>query len=297
MTSESDASELSEINCLLFGRCPDSRKDAEAIKRLTTLVERQVPSALTTMASLIWQGFGITKNSARAFALAKQAAELGHAEALVLMASMHFEGAGCEQSLTKAIELINRFDDEAESIPLNLHISDAGPDYYNLLTEFVVRVNGCQAEAPLETLEQIIRWLVDCKRKVITKQAAILQRSPVAFGGISYRTLPFHGAIGGAVSLLKGTDTITHIGMKDGWTEESVWFETNLFKGWPEGLSFGNLTEFEDLQASELGNVRAAYEAHKHTEKQFVLELVSSSVHRSTTLYCGDDEVMQAYED
>jgi hypothetical protein len=106
--------------------------------------------------------------------------------------------------------------------------------------------------------------------------------------------LPYLGPIGGSVSLLKGTDTITHIGMRCGWIGETVWFETSLFKGWPEGISFGNLTEFDDLSASELGSIRAAYETHKHTGKQFVLELVASSVHRSSTLYCGDEEVMQA---
>lgn len=196
--------ELSRIFHLIYGDQPNSATDAEAVQRLHLLVDRQVPEALTIFANLLWHGYGVEKDVERAFALASQAADLGDLNALVLLASMHFEGAGCERNLAKSLELITRFDNEAPSLPIYLQINEVGPGYFNFYNELTMRVNGSRAAAPLEVLEEFLNWVVDCKRKVIAKQSAIIKRNPGALGGRSHRRLPYKGSIGGSIFLLKG---------------------------------------------------------------------------------------------
>jgi hypothetical protein len=289
--------ELSRIFHLIYGDQPNSATDAEAVQRLHLLVDRQVPEALTIFANLLWHGYGVEKDVERAFALASQAADLGDLNALVLLASMHFEGAGCERNLAKSLELITRFDNEAPSLPIYLQINEVGPGYFNFYNELTMRVNGSRAAAPLEVLEEFLNWVVDCKRKVIAKQSAIIKRNPGALGGRSHRRLPYKGSIGGSIFLLKGKETISHLGVENGLVGEQIWFETSRFIGWPKGVSFGDLTEFNSTPATELDGIRSAYHAHKSSGKPFLLKLTSSSVHRASTFYCGDEEVMSGYED
>ena len=289
--------ELSRIFHLIYGDQPNAATDAEAVQRLHLLVDRQVPEALTIFANLLWHGYGVKKDVERAFALASQAADLGDLNALVLVASMHFEGAGCERNFAKSLELINRFDDEVPSAPIYLQINEVGPGYFNFYNELTMRVNGSGVAAPLEMLEEFLNWIVACKRKVIAHQSVIIDRNPDALGGRSRRRLPFKGSIGGSIFLLKGMATISHVGVENGLLGEKIWFETSRFTGWPNGVSFGDLTEFNSIPASELIGIRTAYHTHKSSGKPFLLKLTSSSVHRASAFYCGDEDVMTGYED
>jgi hypothetical protein len=296
----SDEKELIEIRCLIYVE-PNPAKDMEAVQRLNLLIAKQTPAALTLMSTLLWHGYGVSKDVEQAFALAKEASDLGDLNALVLLASMHFEGAGCERNFTTALDLIKRFNNESPYIPYRLQINEVGPGYFDLRTEFMIRVNGSQATASIEMLEKLVLWFVKSKRKVITIQTAILDRNPDALGGTSYRKLPFKGAIGGSTFMLKGTNTITHVGLDISWIGEQIWFDTSLFCGWPKDLSFGDLNDFEfdcsNVPISELKAIQKAFNAHMHTGKTFVLKLHQSSVHRTSTFYCGDDKIMTAYED
>lgn len=289
--------ELSRIFHLIYGGQSHSTTDAEAIQRLHSLLDRQVPAALTLFANILWHGYGVEKDVERAFAVASQAADLGDLNALVLLASMRFEGAGCEQNFAISMELIDRFNDESPTIPIYLQINEVGPGYFDLCTEFTLKVNGNEATATLETLEAFVSWVVDCKRKVIAKQSAILDKSPGSLGGTSRRRLPYKGASGGSIFLLKGKETISHIGVENGWIGERIWLEACCFTGWPEGISFGDLVEFPSIPASGLKSIRTAYQAHKSSGKPFLLKLTGSSVHRASTFYCGDEEIMSGYED
>lgn len=289
--------ELSRIFHLVYGDQPNSATDAEAVQRLHLLVDRRVPKALTIFANLLWHGYGVEKDVERAFALASQAADLGDLNALVLLASMRFEGAGCERNLAKSLELINRFNHEAPTAPIYLQINEVGPGYFNFYNQLTMRVNGSGVTAPLETLEEFLNWVVNCKRKVIAKQSAIIDRNPDALGGRSRRRLPYKGSIGGSIFLLKGKESISHVGVENGLVDEQIWFETSRFAGWPIGVGFGDLTEFNSIPASELDGIRAAYYRHKSSAKPFLLKLTSSSVHQAATFYSGDEEVMTGYED
>lgn len=213
------------------------------------------------------------------------------------MASMHAEGAGCERSFSTALALMARFHNEASSITRKPHIGDAGPSFFELLTEFKVSVNGNKAYASIAMLEELVNWLVSCKRKVIAKQTEILKKKPEALGGTGYRRLPFKGSIGGVSLLLKGKNKITHVGLRNSLLNDQIWFESSQFSGWPADTSFGNLTNFEDIPTTELEEIQLSYETHKTTGKLFLLKLFNTSVSRGSEFYCGDKVIMNRYED
>lgn len=289
--------ELRDINFLFYGRQPSPEKDAEAHERLKSLVEKRYPQALTLYSVLVWHGYGVEKDTAKAYALACDALDLGDLNAMVVMASMHCEGAGCEKNFATTVDLINRFNDTAPSIPIGLQINEVGPDYFNLIrTELKMKVNGKEVTPTMSLREELINWIVSCKRQLIIKQSEILERNPSAVGGESRRRLPFKGAIGGYLSMLKGNETITNVGFSDAWLSEEIWFETSRFDGWPSGLSFGDLVEFDSIPATELAAVRKAYQAHKGAGKPFLLKLTQTSVHRSLGFFCGDKEIASGYE-
>jgi hypothetical protein len=178
-----------------------------------------------------------------------------------------------------------------------LHIGEVGPGYFDFQTEFILNINGQNVVGPIDALEELNRWIFSCKRKCIARQAEFLKVKPAALGGTTYRNLPFRGSIGGSCFSLKGKIYITHVGFHSDWLEEVIWFETDRLAGWPEKICFDGLTEFSDLPEAELLELRKCYLANKHKGKVFELKLIGSSVHRETKLFCGDDEVMSAYED
>jgi len=290
--------ELRDINSLFYGRQPNPEKDAEAHKRLKSLVEKRYPQALTLYSVVVWHGYGVQKDPAKAYALACDAVDLGDLNAMVVIASMHCEGAGCEKNFATTVDLIDRFNDTAPSVPIGLQINEVGPGYFNLIrTELEMKVNGKEVTPTMSLREELINWIVGCKRQLIIKQLEILERNPTALGGQSRRRLPFKGASGGSLSMLKGKETISYVGFSDSWLSEEIWFDTNRFDGWPSGLSFGDLVEFDSIPATELAAVRKAYQAHKGSGKEFLLKLSQSSVHRSLGFFCGDKEIASGYED
>lgn len=289
--------ELSAIRHLIYGRDPSFSKDQSAVDRLIKLAEQRIPNALMLQAVLIWHGYGFQQDPDKAYALATEAAELGEMEAFVVLASMHFVGSGCEQNFEKSLDLLDRFNNEASSIPNFLHIGEVGPSYFDFRTEFIFNLNGQSVVGPIDALEELNRWIFSCKRKCIARQAEILEVKPAALGGTTYRNLPFKGSIGGSCFSLKGKDLITHVGFHNDWLEEVIWFESNRLNGWPEKIGFDGLTEFNNLPETELREIRKCYLTNKHKGKGFELKMIGSSVHRETKLFCGDDEVLSAYED
>lgn len=289
--------ELSEIRHLIYGRDPSSSKDQSAADRLLKLVERRIPYALMLQAVLIWHGYGFEQDPDKAYALATEAAGLGEIDALVVLASMHFVGCGCEQSFEKSLNLLNQFNNEAPSIPIFLQIGEVGPNYFDFRTEFILNLNGQNVVGPLTALEELNRWIFKCKRKCIARQAELLKVKPAALGGTTYRNLPFKGSIGGSCFSLKGKDYITHIGFHNDWLEDVIWFETDRLAGWPKGIRFDELTEFDGIAIAELAEIGKSYRANKHKEKVFELQLIGTSVHREVKFFCGDDEVMSVFED
>ena len=289
--------ELSDIRHLVYGRDPSNSKDSEAVERLVKLVERRIPRATMLQAVFMWHGYGFVQDPGQAYALAAEAAELGEIDALVVLASMHFVGYGCEQSFETSLALITRFNNEASSIPMFLSIGEVGLGYFEFRTNFICNVNGQSVVGPIDALEELNRWILHCKRKCISKQAEVLKRNPNALGRVTYRRLPYKGTIGGSCISLKGKDYISHLGFHDRWLDEVIWFETDRLAGWPTGIGFDGLTEFDGVQAAELVDIRNHYLANRHKGLDFELKLIGSSVHRETKLFCGDEEVMSVFED
>lgn len=289
--------ELSAIRQLIYGRDPSYSKDQSAVDRLLKLVEQKIPYAVMLQAVLVWHGYGFEQDPDKAYALATEAAEQGEIDALVVLASMHFVGCGCEQSFEKSLNLLNRFNDEAPSIPIFLHIGEVGPNYFDFRTEFILNLNGQNVVGSIAALEELNRWIFSCKRKCIARQAEMLKVKPTAVGGTTYRNLPFKGSIGGSCLSLKGKEFITHVGFHNDWLEEVIWFETDRLTGWPEKISFAGLTEFSNLPETELTKIGKCYLANKHKGEVFELKLIGSSVHRETKLFCGNNQVMSVYVD
>lgn len=196
--------ELSAIRHLIYGRDQSHLKDQSAADRLLKLVERRIPYALTLQAVLIWHGYGFKQDTDKAYALATEAAELGEMEALVVLASMHFVGGGCEQNFEKSLALLNRFKSEPSSLTPFLRIGEIGLGYFDFRTEFILNINGQQAIGSTDVLEELNRWMLYCKRECIARQTEILKRNPLALGGETYRNLPFKGSVGGSSICLKG---------------------------------------------------------------------------------------------
>lgn len=287
--------EISSIRSLVYGLDPSPTKDLIAAERLRTLVDQDVPCALTLQALFIWHGYGFEQRPEQACQLAEKAAEMGDSEALVVLASMHFDGYGCERNFEKSLALLERFDNEATSIPF-ISIGEVGLNYYDFRTSFVRNLNGRMVAGSMDVLEELNRWLLDSKRRCIAWQAEKIRRNPMAFGGIGYRSLPCNGAIGGEDTFLKGQEVITHIGFHNEWLNETFWVSTSRLAEWPAGISFHDVREFNDLSHEELVEIGKAYLAHKHEGKEFVLRIFNSSVHRTSTLLCGDQEVMSVEE-
>lgn len=291
------ADELRDIRFLIYGRDPSNAKDLIAVDRLSRLVKERVPYALMLQAVFIWHGYGFEEDPDKAYALAREAAELGEMDALVVMASMHFVGYGCEQSFEKTLALLERFNNEAGSIPIYLRIGQVSLDYFEFKTEFFLNLNGQPISGPMDRLEELNHWALLCKRKCIEEQAKLLKRKPIAVGGTPYRCLPFKGSIGGSCVSLKGVDCISHVGFRHDWLQDVIWFETSRLIGWPTGIGFDGLTELDGLSADKLAEVRKSYLANRHKGKGFELQLIGTSVHRETKLFCGEEEVMSAFED
>jgi len=289
--------DLSDIRNLVYSRDPSATKDAQAAERLVKLVERRIPYAVLLQSVFMWHGYGFEQDPDKAYALATEAAELGEIDALVVLASMHFAGYGCEQSFEKSVALIARFDNEAPVLPFCLRIGEVGLGYFEFTSEFIINVNGQNVVSPIDVLEELNYWILDCKRKCIAWQADILERDPKAFGGISTRRLPYKGSICGSCFSLKGKNHISHLGFRASWLNEVIWFETDRLTGWPTGIGFDGLTEFDALPAAELVEIGRIYLANRHKGLDFELRLTRSSVHRDSKFFCGDNEVMLAYED
>lgn len=289
--------ELSAIRQLIYGRDPSDSKDQSAVDRLLKLVERKIPYAVMLQAVLIWHGYGFEQDTDRAYALATEAAEQGEMDALVVLASMHFVGCGCEPSFEKSLDLLDRFNDEAPSIPIFLSIGEVGPSYFDFRTELILNINGQNVVGPIDALEALNHWIFSCKRKTIARQAELLKVKPAALGGTTYRNLPFKGSIGGSCFSLKGKEFITHVGFHNDWLEEVIWFETDRLTGWPNEVRFDGLTELDGISIAELAEISISYRANIHKEKVFELQLIGSSVHRELKFFCGDDVVMSVFED
>lgn len=289
-------SELLVIHNLIYGRDPSHTKDIIAADRLLRLVERRIPYAIMLQAVFIWHCFGFEEAPYRAYALATEAAELGEMDALVVLASMHFVGYGCEQNFEKSLTLLERFNNEAPSVPIYLNIGEVSLSYFNFRTEFILNVNGQKILGPMDALEKLNRWILHCKRKCIARQAETLKRNPKFPGFKSYRNLPFKGCIGGSPLCLKGKDYISQIGFRNSWLEEAIWFETDCLTEWPKGISFDGLTELEGVPTAQLVEMGKAYLANRHKGSWFELQLIGSSVHRELKFFCDADEIMSVFE-
>lgn len=289
--------ELRDIRLLIYGKNPSRAKDLIAADLLIKLANQRISYAILLQALFVWHGYGFEQDKDKAYALATEAAEHGEMDALVVLASMHFVGCGCEPSFEKSLDLLNRFNDEAPSIPIFLHIGEVGPSYFDFRTEFILNINGQNVVGPIDALEELNRWIFSCKRKCIARQTELLKVKPAALGGTTYRNLPFKGSIGGSCFSLKGKMYITHVGFHNDWLEEVIWFQTDRLTGWPEKISFDGLTEFSDIPEAELRKIGKCFLANKHKGNVFELQLIGSSVHRETKFFCGEDELISIFED
>lgn len=292
------SAEFSSIRRLIYGNDPSIEKDRLAIAQLKKLADIGMPYAMLLQALFMWHGYGFDiQDPEKAYFLASQAAELGDMDALVVLASMHFVGYGCEQSFEKSIFLLNEFDSKAETVPAFLTIGAVSLGYFDFRKNFVSNINGVPVSLPIDLLEEFNRWVLSCKRKVIAKQKLILDKNPAALGGITYRKLPFKGAIGGSRFSLKGEEYISHIGFFNDWINEEIWFSTDDLVGWPSRISFHELYSFQDLATEELLRVGKSYLDNYRKGKIFELQLSSTSVHHETKLFSDNKELISIFVD
>ena len=218
-------------------------------------------------------------------------------DALVVLASMHFVGYGCDQSFKNSLFLLNEFDNKAEIVPVFLTIGAVSLGYFDFRRSFVSNINGISVSLPIDLLYEFNRWILSCKQKVIEKQKLILEKNPTALGGATYRNLPFKGAIGGSRFSLRGGEYISHVGFFNDWINEEVWFLTDELVGWPSRISFHELYSFENLATDELLRVGKVYLDNYRKGKLFELQLLRTSVHHETKLFCDNEELLSIFVD
>lgn len=227
----------------IYGRKGElSEPDSLAV--LERLVVQDVPGAMLLLGHLYWEGIIVERDDSRAFQLISKAVAMDFVPAMSSLGGLYFSGVGCNKDFEKALHWYEQGGNRRNNFDY-IHVGGVALDVFEFQSSFGLSLNYVQHLAPGRLLEKLNRWLLDCKRNVIAKQATVLESNPNAFAGTHKRCLPFKGSIGGSPELiLTGEEAIEQIGWRDASLEEDVWFPMTEL-----GFDRGGLPKFSVLQS------------------------------------------------
>ena len=242
MSSENDE-QLRLARNSIYGKCGEY-SEHEALSIIERLVTLELPSAMLLLGHLYWEGFVVERDDRMAFELISKAVAMDFIPAMTSLGGLYFSGTGCVKDFDKAVHWYEQGEARGDGF-YSVHVGAVALGGFEFQRSFGLSVNGVQHPAPRSFLGKLNRWLLDCKRKVVAKQAAVLDRNPNAYAGSPKRYLPFMGSIGGSPALkLAGQRTIEQIGWRNAFLDEAVWFPLAEL-----GFDHGDLPTFSGLMS------------------------------------------------